>query len=613
MRDPERVAQVITAAHAELKIQDKNSTVGVPECEENGELQGCGEGNDDRKDKALVTFSSEMLTNSQQTLELEPMQRTPVKHENLKIMLKKSGYDQDKSNRLVDGFARGFSIGMDKTVKEIMDEQKKTEKKQRKNQKSVSSHPEIIMEKFIKEISAHRMVGPFLNPPFNHYLVFPLGLRRKKEPNKYRVIHDLSAEVNGISVNSTIPDFRATTSYDTIYSAIKLIQRLGPGCVLCKTDIEHAYKLLPVRPEEIPALGIKWGKYYMWDATLPMGCRSGAQLFEEFSTALQHIAEHEGCGPMCHVLDDFLLVATAEEADTKFEKFLQICKELGIPVVVKKTEKGTCLIFLGIELDTIAMQARLPADKLQKCLRLLNRYISQVKITVEQLESLTGLLNFACSVVEMGRPFLRRLYQLLWGVKRQPFYRIRIKDGARRDMIMWKAFLENYNGISLFLPPEPLKATDLQLQWYAGEQGCGIVIGRHWITLQWPVQWRDYDKDIKEAYTILVMLVGFSKQLANKRVLLPCRNAKVTIAINEQTEDGPEFMVILRDIVLTQLTHNIHVRLEFDESPEKHLAMLLSLNQVAQFKEKQPEAELSQQEVPEKYLPSKYDITLEAY
>ncbi len=41
-----------------------------------------------------------------------------------------------------------------------------------------------------------------------------------------------------------------------------------------------------------------------------------------------------------------------------------------MPVVVDKTEKGACIAFLGITLDTIKMEARLPQDKLDKCLAL---------------------------------------------------------------------------------------------------------------------------------------------------------------------------------------------------------------------------------------------------
>ncbi len=133
-------------------------------------------------------------------------------------------------------------------------------------------------------------------------------------------------------------------------TAVQLIQQVGPGAVSYKSGVEHAYKLIPIHMDDVPALGIKLFDDWLWDTTLPMGSRSGCAIFEAFSTALQYIAEYYQRGMMCHVLDDFLLL-------TEMGVFLSIYERLGILMVVAKTEKGTCLVFLGVELDTIAMQA----------------------------------------------------------------------------------------------------------------------------------------------------------------------------------------------------------------------------------------------------------------
>ncbi len=89
--------------------------------------------------------------------------------------------------------------------------------------------------------------------------------------------------------------------------------------------------------------------------------------------------------------------------------FLGLCKDLDIPVVEDKTEKGACIVLMGVTLDSIKMEARQPQDKLDCCLLLVLEYLARSHIMVSQLESLTELLNFACQVVAPGRPFLRRL------------------------------------------------------------------------------------------------------------------------------------------------------------------------------------------------------------
>lgn len=64
------------------------------------------------------------------------------------------------------------------------------------------------------------------------------------------------------------------------------------------------------------------------------------------------------------------------------------------------------------------MEERLPEDKLQKCRELLTDFHKRRKVTLRELQSLTGLLNFMCSVVLLGRAFLRRLFDLTKGVCR---------------------------------------------------------------------------------------------------------------------------------------------------------------------------------------------------
>ena len=44
---------------------------------------------------------------------------------------------------------------------------------------------------------------------------------------------------------------------------------------------------------------------------------------------------------------------------------LQVCREAGVPIEESKLEgPASALTFLGIEIDSLAMELRLPADKL---------------------------------------------------------------------------------------------------------------------------------------------------------------------------------------------------------------------------------------------------------
>ena len=102
--------------------------------------------------------------------------------------------------------------------------------------------------------------------------------------------------------------------------------------------------------------------------------------------------------------------------------FVMLCSFLGIPMAPEKTVgPSTTLAFAGIELDTVFMEARLPHEKLDKCRDLLSTFLRRRRVTLQEIQSLTGLLNFACTVVVPGLAFLRRLIDLTIGVEKTSF------------------------------------------------------------------------------------------------------------------------------------------------------------------------------------------------
>lgn len=82
---------------------------------------------------------------------------------------------------------------------------------------------------------------------------------------------------------------------------------------------------------------------------------------------------------------------------------------LGVPLELSKLEgPSTYLPYIsGIEIDTIAMQARLPLEKLSGLKQELRLAIDRKNMFKRDLQWLTGLLQFATRVIKPGRPFLR--------------------------------------------------------------------------------------------------------------------------------------------------------------------------------------------------------------
>ena len=155
---------------------------------------------------------------------------------------------------------------------------------------------------------------------------------------------------------------------------------------------------------------------------------------------------------------------------------------------LKKTEQPTtCLTIYGIEIDYSAMVARLPRDKIDKIASLLLEYKVKRKVTLREIQSLLGLLNFACGVIIPGRAFLRRLIDLTVG-HTCPHFRITLNAEARADLKAWYEFITNFNGKSCFLYREWVSSETLKLYSDAAgvHGGFAAVLGSKWFVGDWP-------------------------------------------------------------------------------------------------------------------------------
>ena len=97
---------------------------------------------------------------------------------------------------------------------------------------------------------------------------------------------------------------------------------------------------------------------------------------------------------------------------------------LGVPIAGHKTEgPAKCLTFLGIELDSEAMEVRLPEFPLGTRATVPPHGNLPLEPLQLVLLSLVDQLQHACCVVKPGRTFLRRMIKLASSV-RELHYRV---------------------------------------------------------------------------------------------------------------------------------------------------------------------------------------------
>lgn len=503
---------------------------------------------------------------------------TPVKiHKFLPLLY---GYDAELTYMLQEGFLLGFPLYFEGERSNFFAQ----------NLVSAQQNATIVDTKLFKERQAGRIAGPFDQPPLPQFRVSPLGVVPKKVPGEYRLIHHLSFP-SGASVNDGISSEHTSVTYARVDDAILLIKTLGPGCFLAKTDIKSAFRIIPIRPSDYNLLGIFWrGKYY-YDKVMPMGCSSSCRTFEMFSTALEWVAKtHLAIPHLIHILDDFLMgTRTFEQCRVNLERFLSLCEYLGVPIAPEKTVGPVNMLsFAGIELDTLAMEARLPGDKTEKCKLLIATFLRRKKVTLRELQSLVGLLNFACSVVVPGRAFLRRLIDLTKGIT-SPHHFIRLNKSVKADLQLWYSFLIDFNGRSFFLSDVWLDSAGLNLYTdSAGSLGYGAVFGNEWVFGAWPDNWKPLNITILEFYPIVLSVLLWGDRMRSHRVTFFTDNAALVEIINRATSRDPTVMIFVRALVLACLKFNILFRARHVPGVHNILADSLSRLQVSKFKRLAP-------------------------
>lgn len=492
-------------------------------------------------------------------------------------------YDEQEKDFILSGFSNGFSVCSEKISPSL----------QCKNLCSANKLRDILSEKIYKELLAGRFAGPFLTPPFSNFTISPLGLCPKKDPKKFRLIHHLSFP-KGDSVNDSIAEEFCSVQYTKIIDAIRGIKEFKSPCFLAKTDISMAYRNLPLRPEEYHLFGFMWKGLYYHDKCLPMGVSSACQIFERFSTGLHWIGQNfMNEGITFHILDDFLIVAQSRElCESYLKQFLDVCDKIGVPMAPDKTVGPShCLTFLGIELDTVEQEARLPSDKLSKCIELIQEFLRRKKVTLREIQSLCGLLNFACQVVLPGRAFLRRLYEITKTL-RKPHHTVKLTRGCKDDLLVWQSFLEHFNGTCFFIDERMVSNDVFQLYTDAsGTYGYGAVFGKSWFYGEWNEQWLSQNITVKELFPIVWAIEVWGNQMANRSICFNCDNEALVHVLNKQSSTEKNVMFLIRRLVLLSLQYNVLFSAIHLPGKLNILSDALSRLQISKFQKLMPDAD----------------------
>lgn len=314
------------------------------------------------------------------------------------------------------------------------------------NHQSARSAPEILTADLHKQLQHDRLTQ--IDPQAEvQYVCSPLGLVPKHDGG-WRRIHDLSFP-QGQSVNDGIPHDWGSLEYATYDDAVDALLATGPGAQFVKRDLKDAFRHIPVATSDQWLLGFECDGRYWIERYLPFGLRTAPFLFDLFAKALNWILIAVlYWSIVLHYLDDFFAILPPHaDANAYVDQFDQVCMDLGLTVNHSKDAMGTIADFLGIELNSSLMQARLPPDKLARARKTCENLLNKAFISHQELESAVGFLSFAAKIMIPGRAFLRRLFDSLRTQKSIH----RITPAMKADLHWWHDFLEDWDGLKLLV------------------------------------------------------------------------------------------------------------------------------------------------------------------
>ena len=536
---------------------------------------------------------------------------TPVDADKLESLLTEIEYNRAETKFLCDGFRDGFELGYEGEPEFRQDVSD--------NIPFTIGNSTILWNKLMDEVKEGRVAGPFTEIPYKHtFIQSPIGLV-PKAGNKTRLIFHLSYDFKNEnkSVNHWIPEHKCSIHYNDLDKAIKdcltLMKTLGIQTLyFSKSDLKSAFRILGILPKDRCYLIMKardpmnnsvW--LYFVDKCLPFGASISCAHFQRFSNALRTIVERKASMLLVNkvqmtlitnYLDDFLFVyISIYGCNGIVHVFLDVCKHIGFPVALEKTEWGTDqIVFLGMLLDGKRHTISISEERRVQILHLVQRFKDKRKATIKDLQSLARHLNFVNRAIVPGRAFTRRMYAKFTGKNimsnsgrlLKPHHHVKIDAEFRLDCQMWELFLKDVSAVTRPFVDLSITLVADTLNFFSDASanktlGYGAVFGNNWMFGQWEHGFIEKcEPSIKflELFALCAALLTWNRdpKLNKARIVIFCDNISVVHMVNKLSSSCGQCMKLIRILTLDNLKHDRRVFVKHVKGKNNSLSDSLS-------------------------------------
>jgi hypothetical protein len=291
------------------------------------------------------------------------------------------------------------------------------------------------------------VAGPFDEPPakkfrVNCLMAVPQGKKVRPVLNgSLPENKSLNSNVNPIQVEKVKMCSARCFSY-SVFEA-------GDSAILAKMDMLNAYKNVPCKTEDYRLQGFYWlGKFFVETRQI-FGARTAVCNYDILANTVLELTLSE-----CDIskkfvhrqLDDVPIVVPAHKENLCKDfitKYKSICNSVGIGLAEDDPNCDKAFSFskvgkvLGIMFNTVGLMWSYPAEKSEKTVREIVKFVNSNYVSLLQMQKLMGRLNDICLMLPFLQCFKSNLNSILGWLQSHPSRLCKPCAQSKKDVMVW--------------------------------------------------------------------------------------------------------------------------------------------------------------------------------
>ncbi|KAI2651800.1 ORF V: Enzymatic polyprotein [Labeo rohita] len=309
----------------------------------------------------------------------------------------------------------------------------------------------------------------------------------------------------------------------------RMLTCIRPQDWFAAIDLKDGYFHVSILPRHRPFLRFAFeGRAYQYKV-LPFGLSLSPRVFTKVAEAALSPLWQTGIR-ILNYLEDWLLIAHSRDLlCEQRDLVLRHLSHLGLQVNREKSKLSPVqrISFLGVELDSVSMTARLTNERAQSVLKCLESFRHKTAVPLKTFQRLLGHMAAAAAVTPLGllhmRPLQRWLHDRVprWAWHRGTLW-IGVSPQCRRLFSPW--------------PESPLGQVSRHLVVYtdASSTGWGAVCNGQAASGSWTGPRLQWHINCLELLAVLLALRRFRPTLRHKHVLVRSDSTATVAYINRQ-------------------------------------------------------------------------------